>query len=116
MKVVRVMPGRIARMVASATCIGLLAAGCATPPPASDKAAVAAFNEANDPYEPFNRAMLEFNLALDKAVLRPVAYVYKEGVPDHKVNNENLVDELEAMVRKRVAEKQQMEENLIASS
>jgi hypothetical protein len=32
------------------------------------------------------------------------------------VNNENLVDELEAMVRKRVAEKQQMEENLIASS
>jgi len=46
----------------------------------------------------------------------PNNLVYKEGVPDHKVNNENLVDELEAMVRKRVAEKQQMEENLIASS
>ncbi len=82
MKVVRVIPGRIARMIASVTCIGLLAAGCATPPPADDPAAVAAFNEANDPYEPFNRAMLEFNLALDKAILKPVAYVYKEGVPD----------------------------------
>ncbi len=46
----------------------------------------------------------------------PNNLVYKEGVPDHKVNNKNLVNELEAMVRKRVAEKQQVEENLIASS
>lgn len=46
----------------------------------------------------------------------PSNLVYKEGVPDHKINNENLVDELEAMVRQRVAEKQKMEENLIASS
>lgn len=46
----------------------------------------------------------------------PNNLVYKEGVPDHKVTNENLVNELEAMVRKRVAEKQQLEENLIASS
>lgn len=46
----------------------------------------------------------------------PNNLVYKEGVPDHKVNNENLVDELEAMVRQRVADKQQMDENLIASS
>lgn len=46
----------------------------------------------------------------------PSNLVYKEGVPDHKINNENLVDELEAMVRQRVADKQKMEENLIASS
>ena len=46
----------------------------------------------------------------------PSNLVYKEGVPDHKINNENLVDELEAMVRQRVADKKQMEENLIASS
>jgi phospholipid-binding lipoprotein MlaA len=81
-KVVRVLPGHIARIIASASCICLLAAGCATAPPASDQAAVAAFNKANDPYEPFNRAMLDFNLALDKAILKPVAYVYKESVPD----------------------------------
>ena len=64
-----------------------------------DAAAVAAFNEANDPYEPFNRAMLEFNLALDKAVLRPVAYVYKEGVPDPlQINVTNFLSNLRGPV------------------
>lgn len=82
MKVVSGIQGRLARIVGSAACVALLATGCATPPPANDREAVAAFNEANDPYEPFNRAMLDFNLALDKAILKPVAYVYKEGVPD----------------------------------
>ena len=81
MEVVNLTHGRLARMIAPAACIAMLAAGCATPPPATDTAAVAAFNEANDPYEPFNRAMLDFNLALDKAILKPVAYVYTEGVP-----------------------------------
>ncbi len=46
----------------------------------------------------------------------PNNLVYKDGVPDHKINNENLVDELEAMVRQQVADKQQLERNLIASS
>jgi len=46
----------------------------------------------------------------------PSNLVYKEGVPDHKINNENLVDELEAMVRQRVADNKKMDENLIASS
>jgi phospholipid-binding lipoprotein MlaA len=56
-------------------------AGCATPPPADDPEAVQAFIETNDPYEPFNRAMFEVNLLLDKAILKPIAFVYKEGVP-----------------------------------
>lgn len=46
----------------------------------------------------------------------PNNLVYKEGIPDHKISNENLVDELEAMVRQQVAEKQQTDKNLIASS
>jgi len=46
----------------------------------------------------------------------PNNLVYVEGVPDHKISNENLVDELEAMVRKRVAEKKAISDNLIASS
>jgi phospholipid-binding lipoprotein MlaA len=57
------------------------AAGCATPPPANDPEAVQAFDEVNDPYEPFNRAMFEVNLLLDKALLKPIAFVYKETVP-----------------------------------
>jgi len=68
--------------LAAAICLGLVMAGCATPPPPGDKEAVAAFKEANDPYEPFNRAMLDFNLALDKALLRPVTSVYREAVPN----------------------------------
>jgi len=45
----------------------------------------------------------------------PNNLVYVDGVPHHKINNDNLVNELEAMVRKRVAEKQAASDNLIAS-
>jgi phospholipid-binding lipoprotein MlaA len=55
-------------------------AACATPP-RDDPEALKAFQEINDPLEPFNRTMFEVNMALDKAVLRPVAFVYREGVP-----------------------------------
>lgn len=46
----------------------------------------------------------------------PNNLVYVDGAPDHKIGNDNLVDELEAIVRARVAEKQATEEDLIASS
>jgi phospholipid-binding lipoprotein MlaA len=58
-----------------------LTVGCATPPPADDKEALAAYKEANDPLEPFNRSVLEFNRSLDRAVLRPVAETYRTVVP-----------------------------------
>ena len=45
----------------------------------------------------------------------PNNLVYLEGVPDHKISNNNLVDELEAMVRERVTAKQLAEKELIAS-
>ena len=45
----------------------------------------------------------------------PNNLVYLEGVPDHKISNNNLVDELEAMVRERVTAKQSAEKDLIAS-
>lgn len=46
----------------------------------------------------------------------PNNLVYTDGKPDHKINNENLVDELEDMIRRRVAEKQAAEANLISKS
>lgn len=55
--------------------------GCATPPPAEDAEATAAFREINDPLEPLNRAIMEFNLVLDKAILKPAAYAYNKCVP-----------------------------------
>jgi phospholipid-binding lipoprotein MlaA len=62
------------------TGLTLAMAGCATPP-ANDPAAIEAYKRANDPIEPFNRHMLEVNLVLDNAVLKPIAYVYKETLP-----------------------------------
>ncbi len=55
--------------------------GCATPPPADDPDAVAEYNEANDPLEPMNRQIFAFNVAVDHAVMRPVAQAYRDYVP-----------------------------------
>lgn len=63
--------------------LGLLTlAGCATPPSASDPAAVAAFNETNDRLEPLNRTMFKLDQGLDAALIRPVAWSYNKTVPD----------------------------------
>jgi (E)-4-hydroxy-3-methylbut-2-enyl-diphosphate synthase len=45
----------------------------------------------------------------------PNNLAYVEGVPDHKVSNENLVDELESMIRKRVAARDAAQKDIIAS-
>ncbi len=44
----------------------------------------------------------------------PSNLVYVDGKPDHKICNEVLLDELEAMIRRRVAEKQAVDKHLIA--
>jgi len=54
---------------------------CATPPPASDPAAVADFKRTNDPLEPTNRVFYAINNALDDVVLRPLAVGYRYAVP-----------------------------------
>ncbi len=56
--------------------------GCATPPPASDPDAVAAFNEADDPLEPTNRVLYTINDGLDTIILRPAALTYRAVVPE----------------------------------
>lgn len=59
--------------------IALVTAGCASPP--EDPEELALFEEANDPAEPLNRAIFEFNLFLDKGILRPIASVYRAALP-----------------------------------
>lgn len=56
--------------------------GCATPPPADDKEAVAEFNEINDPLEPTNRVIFKANLFFDDAVLKPLAQGYRFVLPE----------------------------------
>ena len=46
----------------------------------------------------------------------PANMAYLDGAPHHKVSNEDLLDELEAMVRRRVAEKEAARGELIASA
>ncbi|MGQ9369831.1 MlaA family lipoprotein [Azospirillum sp. ST 5-10] len=57
-----------------------LAAGCASTPP--DGATGDAYYEANDPLEPFNRAVFGVNEAADILVIRPAAEVYHTLTPD----------------------------------
>lgn len=45
----------------------------------------------------------------------PANMAYLDGAPHHKISNQDLLDELEAMVRRRVAEKEAAARNLIAS-
>lgn len=49
----------------------------------------------------------------------PNNLIYTDGKPDHKIKNEQLLDELEAMIRRRAAEKEQAttrQEKLITKS
>ena len=54
-------------------------AGCATPP--SDPALRAEFEATNDPFEPVNRKIFDFNMFVDRILLKPVAEGYEAVVP-----------------------------------
>jgi len=72
--------GRMFRLLAAFVVVLGLAA-CATRPPDSDPEAVAAFEEANDPLEPFNRAMWDVNTFLDDYIARPITWFYRQIFP-----------------------------------
>lgn len=55
---------------------------CATAPDPSDRAAVQAYEEANDPLEPFNRTMFDVHQFLDRLLIKPMATIYRGVVPD----------------------------------
>lgn len=55
---------------------------CAAKPPASDLEAVRAFEEINDPLEPWNRAMWQLDQGLDTVIFNPSIAVYKTIVPE----------------------------------
>ena len=69
-----------ARIAGSVLALALVA-GCATPPPADDKEAVAEWEQVNDPLEPMNRAVFDFNRAADTYAIKPAAQAYQAAVP-----------------------------------
>jgi len=79
--------------------LALLLAGCATRPDAGDTAAIAAYEEANDPIEPLNRYFFELNNFLDIIVLRPTAEVYDGVLPRFAKNGiRNFLDNLRSPI------------------
>jgi len=56
-------------------------AGCASMPDPTDPEAVAEYAEINDPGEPTNRAIFEFNRGLDTVIVKPAAGMYRHIVP-----------------------------------
>ncbi len=53
-------------------------AGCADVPTDPDERAD--FEATNDPLEPMNRSVFDFNMAIDRAVMKPVANYYHDNV------------------------------------
>jgi len=76
-----------------AAVVALLLSACATPP--EDPVELAAFKEANDPFEPANRFIFAVNVASDELVLRPIVTMYDEGIPDpYRAGVRNFLDNI----------------------
>lgn len=74
-------------------------AACATKPPASDAVARAAYEEANDPLEPFNRTMFKVDAGLDQVIVRPVIKTYRFIVPEGgRKSVDNFVNNLHSPI------------------
>ncbi|MCE2491148.1 MAG: VacJ family lipoprotein [Alphaproteobacteria bacterium] len=71
----------VIRALSAAFAANVVLAACATPP-ADDPEARAELAAINDPWEPFNRAVFEFNRAVDQVLFEPVAQAYRGVVPD----------------------------------
>ncbi|MGM0676103.1 MAG: MlaA family lipoprotein [Pseudomonadota bacterium] len=65
--------GRSGGVLSALFACALLMTGCATVPPES--------KDPRDPWEGYNRAMFQFNDAVDRAVLKPVAKGYDKVTP-----------------------------------
>jgi phospholipid-binding lipoprotein MlaA len=82
----------LGRTAACAAFLPLMLSGCATPP--SDPAQRAEFDRTNDPLEPMNRAIFDFNDKAYTYVLFPVARGYNDLPQPARTGLHNLIDNL----------------------
>jgi len=71
---------RPSSFLAAAILAALVLGGCAQVPADPDEKAE--YEALNDPLEPVNRAVFDANMYLDHAIMKPVASVYRDNVPD----------------------------------
>ncbi len=92
------MPGSVGRMgVFAALVLALTLGACATRP--TDPEDLAYYEETNDPLEPMNRAIFQFNAFGDKVLLRPLAFGYRAVIPRGlRRGVRNFITNLEAPV------------------
>lgn len=101
------MPSRFMSLFAAVLLAATLSS-CATPP--SDPAERAEFERVNDPLEPTNRVIFEFNRFVDRIFMEPLARAYRWAVPEfgrkivHNVlyNSEEPVRMANAVLQGRV--------------
>ncbi|MET1026885.1 MAG: VacJ family lipoprotein [Dongiaceae bacterium] len=67
--------------MAGVVALTLVTSGCAAKPDPNDEAAVEAYKEANDPFEPMNRYFFEVNQFLDEVIMKPFAGYYNIALP-----------------------------------
>ncbi len=72
------MPGQLFLRLAAASLVLVAVSGCAANPA---RPAAAPKTDARDPFEPLNRVSFEFNDAVDRALVRPVARGYRKITP-----------------------------------
>ncbi len=91
-------PGAVgARGVLTVLALALALGACATRP--TDPEELAHYRELNDPLEPMNRVIFQFNEVADKVVLRPLAIGYRAIVPRGvRSGIRNFLNNLEAPV------------------
>ena len=73
---------RIARCVVSVFVAAVALSACASKPPVSDPQALRAYNELNDPLEPWNRSMMQLDQGLDTVIFNPAISAYQFVVPE----------------------------------
>lgn len=71
--------------------LSIFLSACASEPEEDDTAALLGYSPPNDPIESVNRDIFDFNMRVDRAVLKPAAEAYADLPPDLRDMVRNLI-------------------------
>jgi phospholipid-binding lipoprotein MlaA len=86
----------VTRVLGAVVVLGFMS-GCAATP--TDPEELAEYNEANDPIEPINREIFDFNNWVDRNAIKPVAIAYRDTVPEGvRDSSQNFINNIRSPV------------------